>query len=145
MTNLLTLTFSRTSLSLSSLLIGTDPTAGLWLPEDSVTEPGRTVRRAYAPDSAFIPGRYLLSAVEDAATVPVTVYARGATGAELAANRAILDAAASQFNYSLTLTVDGVARTWSADPELPQWGLVDTGMVRARIARAVLVIPVNPA
>lgn len=129
------------------LVIGQDPSSesGLWLPEDGVQRPTRGMRRTYAPDSAYIPGRTLLAAVEDAATLPLVIYAGAGSTAALEALMAELDAATNQFAYYLTLTLDAVTRTWSADPELPQWGDLDSGMTKAHIARASIIIPLNPA
>lgn len=142
---LLSVTFDRTSLGLSPLVITGDPYAGaLHLPEDGVERVGRVIRRTYAPASAYVPGRVLLAAVEDAGTLPLSIYAHGDTAAEVEAAMAELEAAASQFAYDITLEVDGVTQTWAADPELPQWGAIDVGMVRAHLVRASISIPVNP-
>lgn len=119
--------------------------AGLWVPSDGVQRPTRGVRRTYAPDSAYFPGRVLLAAVEDASTLPLVIYAGADTSAALEALIDELEAATTQFAYDLTLSIDGQDRTWLADPELPQWGEVDPGMVAAHMARASIVIPLNPA
>lgn len=140
------LTIARDALSLDDLVITNDPYAGNFhLPEDGLERPGFTMRRTYAPDSAYFPGRVLLAAVADASTMPVSIYAHADDSAGLATAMAELEAATSQFAYDLTLSIDGQARTWLADPELPQWGAVDSGMVRAFMARASIVIPLNPA
>lgn len=152
MTNLLQLTISRTSLSLEDLDIGTNPfnpgggaTHWFHLPEDGLSRPGFTIRRTYAPDSEYIPGRYLLTAVTDASSLPAMIYAHGDTSAHLEAAVAELEQATTQFAYEISLAIDGQSRTWLADPELPVWGAVDTGLVRQHIAIANLVIPINPA
>jgi hypothetical protein len=145
-TAVLSLTIDRASLSLSPLVITNDPYAGNFhIPEDGVEWPGFSMRRTYAPDSAYFPGRTLLAAVGDASTLPATIYTHAATSALLETARDVLEAALSQWSYEVTLSVDGQARTWLADPELPQWGVVDSGMVRAFMARATVVIPLNPA
>lgn len=139
-------TFDRASLSAADLVITDSPTAGAFhLPEGGLARPGRAIRRQYAPDSAWVGGRQLLAAVEDAGTLPLTIYAHGSSAAALEAAIAELEAASSQFAYDVTITIDGQSRTWAADPELPQWGPVDSGLVRAHIAIASLVIPINPA
>jgi hypothetical protein len=140
------LTIDRTSLSLSPLVISNDPFAGNFhLPEDGLERPGFTMRRLYAADSAYFAGRVLLAAVADASTLPAVIYAHAASSAALSVAMAELEAATTQFAYSLTLSIDGEAQTWAADPELPQWGPVDSGLVRAHIARASIAIPINPA
>ena len=103
------------------------------------------MRRTYAPDSAYFPGRSLLAAVSDASTLPVVIYAHATTSALLKTARTELETALTQWAYEVTYAEDGQTWTWLADPELPQWGAVDSGMVRAHIARASVVIPLNPA
>lgn len=140
-----TLTFDRASLSLDDLVIDCNPFAGNFhIDEDGAGRPAFTMRRSYAPDSAWVGGRQLLAAVSEAGSLPVTVYAHATTAGGLEAAVAELDAAASQFAYDLTVGIDGQSQTWSADPELPQW-FQDSGMVRAHLARASWVIPLNPA
>lgn len=139
------LTIARES-PLADLVITNDPHAGNFhLPEDGLERPGFTMRRTYAPDSAYFPGRTLLAAVADASTLPVIIYAHATTSALLVTAMAELEAALTQFAYDITLSIDGQAKTWLADPELPQWGAIDSGMVRAHMARASVVIPINPA
>ena len=60
------------------------------------------------------------------------------------ANKALLEAALSQWAYTITTTVDGVATAYNAEPCIPTWGPVEAGMVRARLARASVSVPVNP-
>lgn len=122
----------------------TVPTAGFWLPEDGVGQIARDIRRTYATDSAYYPGKVLLAAVEDAGTVPLTIYAQAATSAALQTLRDQLEAAALQWSYDLTITVDGVAKTYNAELAMPVWTALDSGMARAHIDRCALSIPVNP-
>lgn len=148
MTDLLQLTISRTSLSLEPLVIGSSPFgSGRWfhLPEDGLSRPAFTIRKGYAPGSAFLPGQYLLTAVGESGFLPALVYAHGDTSADLEDAIAELEQATTQFAYDVELAIDGQAKTWPADPELPDWGPVDTGFVKAHIAIASLVIPINPA
>lgn len=139
-------TFSRTVLSLPALVIEQDPSAGLYLPEDGIVWPVFETRREYAPDSSWVPGRVLLAAVQGAAELPLTIYAKGASGAAVAAKRAELEAALAQWSYDLTLTVDSVAYTYSAEILLGvPWGPIDSGMVAEHLARTSFTIPLNPA
>lgn len=140
------LTFDRTTLSLTPLVIGLySPTATYFLAGDGVFRPDFTVRRTYAADSNYIPGKRLLTAVADAGTLPVVIYLQADTTADLETARGALNDAATQWSYDVTLTIDGVARTYQADPEFPQWGQVTHGEMRAFMARASIQIPVNPA
>lgn len=142
---LLSLTITRTGLSLPDLVISNDPTAGdFWLPEDGIDEPEVNYRLKYMPDSDFIVGKELVAAVEEHSAIPATIYTRAASSVALAANKATLRAALGQFAYNVTLNQDGATATYSADPCGPRWGTVDSGMLRGRIAKAVVSIPVYP-
>lgn len=139
------LTFDRSALELDDLVIDGDPFAGSFhLPEDGLEWPAFKFRYGYAPESRDVPGRTLLAAVLDASSLPAVIYAHADTTAALKAAQAELEAAVSQWSYDVTLTVDGQSWTWAADPSWPSWGPIDSGMVRARLSRASLVIPINP-
>lgn len=142
---MISISIDRASLSLAPLVITNDPFAGTFhLPEDGVALPGWSMRRTYAPDSFWVGGKQLLAAVREAATLPLVIYAHASTTVALEAAKAELEVALSQFDYDITLTVDSVATTYRCEPEWPQWGPVDSGMVRAHMARAAVVVPVNP-
>lgn len=136
----------RGGLSLPPLVIGQAVHGVRWrLPEDGVVWPSFETRRTYAPDSAWVPGRTLLAAVQEAAELPLTVYAHGTSGADLADSKAELEAALAQWSYDLTLTVDSVAYTYHAEILLGvPWGPIDSGMVAERMARTSFSIPLNP-
>lgn len=142
---ILSLTIGRTSLSLPDLVITNDPTAGaFWLPEEGLEEPDETWRLSYFPDSREVHGRALASAVREHSAIPATIYTDATSSVELGQNKAILSAALGQFTYPVTLDLDGAALTYDADPCGPRWGAVDSGMVRAKIARASVSIPIYP-
>lgn len=128
----------------TDLVIGHDPAEALWIDEQGLGRPGFSFRKEFAPESSWVAGRQPLSAVLDVSELPVQVYARGASTAALEATMATLEAAVSQWSYTVTLTIDGVAHSYSAECTWPQWGPVDSGEVRAHLARAALSIPVNP-
>jgi hypothetical protein len=132
----ISLTITRAALSLADLTIGDNPFAGdHHLPEGGLSWPQFTMRRAYFPDSDFVDGSLLSSAVKGMGTHALSIYAHGDTTAELFAAMDVLEAA---------FTIDGVSRTYAADPEFPQWGEVDSGMVRAHMARATVTVPLHP-
>ena len=124
------------------LVITNDPTGDLWLTED-VLEPGFEFRYEYAPSSPHMPGQQLLAAVLEQSTLPAVIYARGTSTANLRAIKDELTAAVSQFAYDVTLTVDGDAQTFAADPTWPQWSS-DSGMAAVFMASTSLSIRVNP-
>ncbi len=137
-------TFDRTSLSLSDLVVGLYAAdATYFLPPEGITRPAFTMRRTYAPDGD-ITGKQLLQAVQDSGPVQLSIYAQATSTSALTTAMEALDAAATQWSYDLTVTVDGVARTYPADPEFPQWGLVDAGLVGVFLALATITVPVNP-
>lgn len=144
---MISLTFDRTSLSLSPLVVTDNPFGTtLYLPEDGLVRPAFGTRYTRTPVSAYESGNGdLLAAVREATDLPVTVYAHADTTAALEAAKAELEASVAQWSYDLTLTVDGAVRTYSAEILLDvPWGPVDSGMVRAHMARASFSIPLNP-
>lgn len=140
----LSLTIDRTSISLSALVISTTPAAGMWLPEQGLVRPDMDYRRTYAPDSSYVPGRTILAAVLEASTLPATVYFRAATTSALVTLENTLTAALAQWAYTVTLTIDSSAWSWTGEPTRPAFGAVDSGMARSFMSRAVLTIPINP-
>jgi hypothetical protein len=141
---ILSLTISRASLSLADLVITNDPTQPFHLPEDGLEEPDVTYRLAYMPDSRDVHGKELVAAALEHSAIPATIYAKAADSATLATLKAELRAALGQFSYDVTLNLDGATATYSADPCGPRWGAVDSGMVKARMAKASVTIPVYP-
>lgn len=139
------ITFTRTSLSLADLVITDDPNAGdFWLPEEGLEEPDVTYRYTYMPDSRDIAGSELVQAVQEHSRIPVLIYVKGTDAAALKANKQTLRDALGQFSYTTTLDIDGEVYAYRSDPTAPRFGPVDSGMVRQRIARASVVIPVYP-
>lgn len=143
----LLVSISRSGLSLPPLLIVGDPIASsaqFFVPVDGISTPDLSWRLTYAPDSAWIPSKQLMSAVLESSSLPMTVVVRGESAAHLATLKAELAAAVSQFTYTTTVTVDGQAQAWSCDPTYPQWGALSSGWSEKFMARAALVIPVSP-
>jgi len=146
-TTALSLTIDRTALSLAPLVIPGTPTTDnpFWIPKGGIGRPDFTMRLGYAPDSRWVPGKVLLDAVLEASSLPVTVWIdRVANLAELQTSRRELEAAFSQFTYTVTVTVGGQVESWQADPTWPAWGSLRHELVDELVDRADLVIPVNP-
>lgn len=139
-------TVTRTILGLPDLVITNNPQGNdFWLPEDGLEEPDMVYRLGYMPDHPDIHGKELLSAVLEHGAIPLSVYTKAASGADLRTNKNVIIAAFGQFVYNVTVDIDGDSwGTFSADPHYPRWGAVDSGMVRAHLARASLVVPVYP-
>lgn len=140
----LSVTITRASLALPNLVITNYPTGDFWIPEDGLEEPEVNWRITYAPDHPDVHGRAKIGASLEASTIPLQVYTKAATAAALAANKATLRAALGQFAFNVTVNIDGATATYSADPCGPKWGQIDSGMLRAYLARASVVIPVYP-
>jgi hypothetical protein len=139
----LSLTIDRTALTLADLVIGNDPTAGLWLPEDGFTRPAKAWRRTTVT-SPFAHGSVTTQATLEQASINVTVYAQAATTAALRTLQDELEAALYQWIYSATITEDGQALTYECDAADIGWGEFDSGMTRAHLARATVTIPCYP-
>jgi hypothetical protein len=145
---IMTLTISRPDDDGGDLVISTQPADDddpYLLPDGALSVPAFAFRYAYAPDSDYLPGKQLLGAVLDQATLPVVVHVRAVSTAALLAAQAVLEAAVSQWSYLVTVTLDGAARSWDADPSWPDWGEIDPGLSEQHMSRASIVIPVNPA
>jgi hypothetical protein len=143
---MLSVSFDRTALSLSALTITETPGGSYWLPEQGAEWPRFSRRKEYAPAVRYLGGRTLLARVADVGTLPLTVYARAASGSALDTLKAALQTAVDQWMYDLTLTIDGVAVTYTAecvDDDIA-WGEVDSGMVKAHLARGTVAIPLYP-
>jgi hypothetical protein len=144
-------TIDRSSLSLGALVIDGNPTAtspngGKYhLTEEACTWPSFSMRRRYAPDSEELDGKQVLGAVKDEGQMTLKFIAHRVTTADLAASVAELEAAFSQLSYNLTVVIDGVTiGTFEAHSELPQWGELDSGKVRAKLVTGTVVVPLNP-
>lgn len=141
----LTVTLDRTSLTLGDLTIGAWSTsATFWVPEDGTNWPRFGRRKTRAPASPYLDGPgALLARVLDAGTFPFAFYAGGDTDAELEASMAEVQTAVDQWTYDLTLAVASGSRSFTAEcvDEAIDWGEIDSGMVRARIVRGSVVIP----
>ena len=137
----------RSALLLDPLVIDNNPFGtDFHLPSDGIGRPNFSLRKAYAPASEIMAGAQLLGVVSDVGSLPLRIYAHGTTTADLYANMAVLEAAlgGQWAGYEFTQTIDGVARTYWADPELPTWGPVDSGEVAAFIAICTVTVPLQP-
>lgn len=135
----------RTTLTLDPLEAGA-PSAlsSFWLPEQGTSWPTFTRRKTRAPASTYLEGDgALLARVAGMGVLPLTVYVGGDTDEEVWAAREEWQAAVDQWAYDLTLTVGSASRLYLAEcvDEEVNWGEIDSGMVRARICRGSVTIP----
>ena len=140
---MISLSIDRAALSLSALVIGNDPTSGLWLPEEGQGRPGKVWRRQTVR-SPFVHGEVLTGAVLEQASIQRDIYAMGATTAALRTTQDELEEALFQWAYDVTLTEDGETLTYACDPADVSWGEADSGMIRGHIAKATVTIPCYP-
>lgn len=137
---MISLTIDRTGLSLPALVIDADPFTGAFhIPEDGLRWPRLSMRKVYAPESEFIAGRVKLAQVPGVADYEVSLYAHGDTTAAVFAAQDALEAAATQFEFDLTVTIDGQSRTYRAEGDFPDWGEVDSGQVRAHLVKGTVL------
>lgn len=139
---MISLSVDRASLTLPALVFA-EPDTGRWVDEDGLSYPAKRWRKEYA-DSRNLHGSVLLRATLEHASISATLYLQAADAAALTAAKAEAEAAFGQFFYPVTVTDDGGPITYSADPADVDWGPADSGMARAHLARATVLIPVYP-
>jgi hypothetical protein len=110
-----TVAIDRASLSLSALTIANDG-ATYQIGMDGLSRPGRTWRITSAPDSADVHGSVPIAAALEQTSIPLEVIVKSTSSSALNTAVDALFAALSQFIYPVTVTVDGVAKVWSASP-----------------------------
>lgn len=112
----LTISIDRTALALAPLLLSAADD-GTTLGIADYTEPALQWRIGYAPDSAHQHGSVALSAAYQQSMLNFSV-GTDQVASEAAARAAIteLRTALSQFAYTVTVTTNGVAETWTCDP-----------------------------
>lgn len=137
--------FSRTSLALPDLVVGTNPLGSdFWLPEDGFNEPEFSQRTTYADPAPGLHGQLATQSATDVGSFAALIYTQAADEAALKANKRALEAAVRQFRYTLGLTIVGPTDSYQALAGQVSWGEVDSGMVRQLMARAVVTVPVQP-
>lgn len=146
MTAAASVSIDRTSLSLGALTIGDNPGDAYCLTPTGLGDPEMVWRVASMPDSASIHGREITAAALEVSSLPIEVVVSGSSAANLRANRVALTNAVSQFTYTTTVTVDGVAQVWLCEPG--NWS-VTGGVVRHAHQTELLqvltvTIPVHP-
>lgn len=144
---MISVSIDRTELELDPLVISDYPPAegGLYLDEGGITEPDFEIRVVLAPESVYMPGQLALAAVTDAGGLGLKVYATADSTAALSAFKAELRAALNQWRAEITTTIDGEDVAYTAvQPVNPHWGPLDSGMVRAFLAKTSVTVVVNP-
>lgn len=137
---------ARTELELEPLVITNNPVGtSLHIAEDGITEPEFPTRVAYAPESYYMPGALPLAAQQGPGGLQLVIYAKAESAAALEVVKAELAAALNQWRPDIATNIDGVTKTYEVVyPIAPHWGVVDSGMVKAHIARTSVTVVVNP-
>lgn len=135
-------TFDRSLLSLAELTITNDRTGTYYIASLS------RVSKAYAVDyaeSALVHGAVATRSRLVNGTQAVNLFATGATWADVDDACDVLERAAGQLSYDLTVTMDGRAHTYIASPaESISYADFGTPYVAALCCPVQLVIPVYP-
>jgi len=135
----------RTSLSLSPLVIDDNPASVYRIAQGGLSRPTITVRETNAPDSRYFEGTELLAVTREQTRIPVKLIVQGASWAAVEAAVDTLDAAVWQVMYDVTVTVDGVAKTWHCTPAIPApSGLIEPENVSQFFDVFDLDIPCKP-
>ena len=139
-----TVSVDRTSLSLSALAI-TDDGSTYQIGLDGLGRPGRVWRFTDMPPSSDAHGTEHVAAVLEETTLPLEVIVKAASSSALNTAVDALFAALSQFAYDVTVTVDGVAKTWSAAPAaVAPKAAIGPGQVAQFFEVFTVTIPVYP-
>lgn len=104
-------TITRTELALADLAF---QDAGVY--QVVSAGPGALGWRREVATSPYVHGETLVSAVKDVGRAPLVVRALGTSASQLDTRIAALVRAFEQFSYSITLTIDGVVKTWTCEP-----------------------------
>jgi hypothetical protein len=108
-------------------------------------QPSGTWRRGYAT-SPWVEGALLTSAVLDQSVLNLSVLVSASSAAVLRTRMNALTAAVSQFTYTVAVTLNSQASTWTADPA--DWALDgeawQASLLGLHMQRINLAIPVYP-
>jgi hypothetical protein len=107
---------------------------------------GRLPRETLATPSPFVHGQFRTAVVWEESSLPLTVRVQASSSAALDTAVVALEDALSQFIYPVTVTVDGVAKVWTAYPAT--WNSTDGLMAVERVQSfhedLSITIPVYP-
>ena len=146
MADLANVTITRTLLSLSNLSIGSEGFSTYYIDKGGLGRVGKTPRETFADDSKWVNGRLRTAVVREESVLPLTVRVQAASSSALDTAVEALDAALDQFVYDVTVTVDGVAKTYRGYPATMQTtdALINVERVRDFCEDFTISIPVYP-
>jgi hypothetical protein len=123
---------------------GTMTVAGIWW--TTLTLPARPLRYNYLPESRYVPGRRLMSAVQDISAIQASIVVQGTDLAAIRTGQALVDAATAQVTSVRVLDDGDLVGEWPVMPTLADWDQGGTSPQSAslRAATGGLVLPANP-
>jgi hypothetical protein len=143
----LTITIGRDALELDPLVItgsrDTTP-SGIWVPESGIEQmPNIEPLRTYAPTSAYV-RRKLLAVVSNGTDFIASYRLQGTDEDPLSERRTELQQAVAQFEFPLTVDIDGITVAGTGESSSPAWSARTPHDRAYDRDRCRLVIPVNP-
>jgi hypothetical protein len=145
-TSLASVSIDRSSLGLSALVIDTEGFGTYYVDKVGLGRVGRLPRETLATPSPFVHGQFRTAVVWEESSLPLTVRVQASSSAALDTAVIALEDALSQFIYPVTVTVDGVAKVWTAYPAT--WNSTDGLMAVERVQSfhedLSITIPVYP-
>lgn len=103
---------TRSELALSPLAF--TPANGYFIQRDSFG-PGESSNRTTYVESPYVIGKTMTHAVKDHQTLSLTVRVQGTDHADMISKMTTLCEAFEQFNYTLTVVIDGISYTYDCD------------------------------
>jgi hypothetical protein len=142
---MITLVVDRASLSKSTLTIDSEGFGAYCLTPAGYVEPD-TTPRTVTVRSAFVHGDLATQSVLDTTDLVLEVLVQGSTSAQLETRAEDLrEALCRQLSFTITRTIDGVVKTFSASPAtMIRTAAVRKGDVYAHVATYTVSIPVYP-
>lgn len=146
MTALVSWTIDQSSLSLSGLVIDSNPASTYRFAIGGVGRRGIAQRETFAADSPWIDGRLRTAVVKNESELPGIVIVQASTTSALDTAIAALEVAVCQFAYTLTEVKDGVTSVWNAYPAAIGYadGVVTFDNVTQHYQGVSLTIPIDP-
>jgi hypothetical protein len=111
-----TMSIDRSGLSLAALVIDTEGFGTYYVDKAGLGRVGVSRRETLATASPFVHGQLRTAVVREESPLSLTLRVQSASSAGLDTAVSALEDALSQFVYRVTVTLDGVVKTWTAHP-----------------------------
>lgn len=137
-------TISRTELALSPLAF--TPANGYFIQRNGFG-PGEVSNRKTYVQSPYVIGQQLVHVVKDLATSSLTVRVQGSSHSDMIDKLEVLCEAFEQFNYTLTIVIDGISYVYdcdTADYAIGDGGQLDDMWLRSDTQLVTFDVPHKP-